>query len=242
MKKMMKAVAALMLMMTVVFAAGCTKTDDPTNGGDNNEVNLNGTGTYSGHDYVDLGLPSGTLWATCNVGATTPEGYGSYFAWGETETKTNYDWNTYKWSKGNYDQLTKYCCDTVLGYHHFTDNLTLLQTEDDAATANWGNGWCMPTDEQLQELIQSTTHVYKRLNGKGGRLFTAPNGHSLFLPFAGMHEDDNLFGKDGDGYYWSQSLDTRWSERAWMLYMGNPIVQGIQRHCGRSVRAVRSNQ
>ncbi len=242
MKKVMKAVAAIMLMTAVVCAAGCNKPDEPNNGSDNNDVNLDATGTYNGHDYVDLGLPSGTLWATCNVGANTPIDYGDYFAWGETETKTTYDWNTYKWSNGNYDQLTKYCCDSVLGYHHITDNLTLLHPEDDAATANWGDGWCMPTDAQLQELIQNTTNVYKRVNRREGRLFTAPNGHSLFLPFAGKHEDDNLFGKDGEGYYWSKSLDTRWSERAWMLYMGNPIVQGIQRHCGRSVRAVRSNQ
>ena len=241
MKKMMKAVAALMLMTAVVCATGCTKNDGPNNGGDNNEVNLNGTGTYSGHDYVDLGLPSGTLWATCNVGATTPEGYGDYFAWGETETKTNYDWNTYKWSNGDYDQLTKYCCDTVLGYHHFTDNLTLLQTEDDAATANWGAGWCMPTDEQLQELIQNTTHVYKKLNGKGGRLFTAPNGHSLFLPFAGERIDGNSFGLDGTGHYWSKSLDTHWSERAWQLYMGNPTLDRTSRSRGHSVRPVRSS-
>ena len=99
MKKLMKAVAALMLMTAVV---GCTKPDGPNNGGDNND------GTINGHAYVDLGLPSGTLWATCNVGADSPEDFGDYFAWGETQSKTIYDWNTYKYcSDGNHYHLLK---------------------------------------------------------------------------------------------------------------------------------------
>ena len=237
----MRAVAALMLMTAVVCAAGCTKLDGPNNGDDNNDVNLNGTGTYNGHDYVDLGLPSGTLWATCNVGSESPEGFGDYFAWGETNIKTTYDWSTYKWCQGDFDQLTKYCNDTVIGYHNFIDTLTVLTLEDDAAAANWGEGWCMPTVEQLQELIQSTTHVFKRLNGVDGRLFTGSNGNSIFLPDAGRYDGGNLYDQNTAAFYWSKSLDTRWSCRAWMLYMGSPITQGIQRYRGQSIRPVRSN-
>ena len=87
----------------------------------------------SGHDYVDLGLPSGTLWATCNVGASSPEEYGDYFAWGETETKEDYGWNTYKWCEGIEFQLTKYCYDSSYGYNGFTDYKRELDLEDDAA-------------------------------------------------------------------------------------------------------------
>ena len=126
MKRTLKAVAALMLMM--VFAAGCNKPDDHS-------------GTLNGHDYVDLGLPSGTLWATCNVGAETPEGYGDYFAWGEIEPKSLYEWSTYKYCHGDFDQLTKYCQNATYGYDGYTDDLCVLLQMDDAATANWGEGW-----------------------------------------------------------------------------------------------------
>ena len=85
-----------------------------------------GNGTVNGHDYVDLGLPSGTLWATCNVGASKPEGYGNYYAWGETKTKTTYNWDTYKYANGNYDELTKYCNKSDYGNNGFTDKLTTL--------------------------------------------------------------------------------------------------------------------
>ena len=103
-------------------------------------------------EYVDLGLPSGTLWATRNVGATYPDDYGDYFAWGETEPKNNYDWNSYKWCNGSYTTLTKYCLNINYGVH---DGLTELKLEDDAAYVNWGSSWRMPTHEQQQELTKS---------------------------------------------------------------------------------------
>ena len=95
-----------------------------------------GGGSGDEHAYVDLGLPSGTLWATCNVGADTPEGYGDYFAWGETQPKDVYNWSNYQYCNGSHDQLTKYCNNSSYGYNGFTDNLTTLQPGDDAATAN----------------------------------------------------------------------------------------------------------
>ena len=103
---------------------------------------------HSFHEYVDLGLPSGLLWATCNVGADAPEDYGDYIAWGETTPKTTYNWSTYQYCMGSYNTLTKYCNKTSFGYNGFTDNLTTLLPEDDAATANWGSGWRMPTEEE----------------------------------------------------------------------------------------------
>ena len=92
-----------------------------------------GTGTANGHEWVDLGLPSGTKWATCNVGATKPEEYGNYYAWGETETKTTYNWSTYKWCNGSAETQTKYCTNSDYGT---VDNKTVLDLEDDAARAN----------------------------------------------------------------------------------------------------------
>ena len=97
---------------------------------------------------VDLGLPSGLKWASCNVGATTPEGYGDYFAWGETATKKDYSWATYKHANGDKNKLTKYCTDASYGNDGFTDDKTTLDPEDDAATANWGKEWRMPTDAE----------------------------------------------------------------------------------------------
>ena len=90
---------------------------------------------HNGHEYVDLGLPSGTKWATCNVGASSPEDYGEYYAWGETETKSTYDWRTYKWCKGSNDTMTKYCTSSSSGT---VDNKTVLDPEDDVAHVKWG--------------------------------------------------------------------------------------------------------
>ena len=229
-----------MLIMVIVVAAGC-KPDG------NNDVSGNGsgTGTYNGHDYVDLGLPSGTLWATCNVGADTPEGYGDYFAWGETTQKTTYDWSTYKYCNGGegLNTLTKYCSDSNFGYNGFTDTLTVLQLMDDAATANWGSGWCMPTVEQWRELYLYTTHTWMAQNGVNGRLFTASNGNSLFLPAVGYRWDDVHNSAGSIGYYWSSSLDTLSPYNAWNFNFssGGYYVFDYPRSEGRSVRPVRSS-
>lgn len=199
-------------------------------------------GFYNGHVYVDLGLPSGTLWATCNVGADSPEDYGDYFAWGETTAKSSYDWSSYKYCKGSYDKLTKYCNKSSYGYNSFTDNLTTLQTSDDAATANWGSGWCMPTKAQWEELKNNTTVTWTTQNGVKGRRFTASNGKCLFLPAAGYRSGSSLDNAGDGGYYWSSSLYTDSPYNAWGLYFDsdNCYMGYSNRYYGRSVRAVRS--
>ncbi len=181
------------------------------------EENSGGGGGSNGHAYVDLGLPSGTLWATCNVGADTPEGYGDYFAWGETQPKTTCNWNTYQYCNGGdgWNTLTKYCNNSSYGYNGFTDDLTTLLPEDDVATANWGSGWRMPTKEEWQEFYNNTTHTWTTQNGVNGRLFTASNGNSLFLPAAGFRDDSNLYFAGGFGCFWSSSLDTDYPYNAW---------------------------
>ncbi len=203
-----------------------------------------GGGGHDDHDYVDLGLPSGTLWATCNVGATTPEGYGDYFAWGETQPKEIYDWSTYQYCMGNGRTLTKYCTDPNFGYEDFTDNLTTLLPEDDAATANWGNEWRMPTKEEWWELLDNTTVKWTQQNGVNGRLITASNGNSFFLPSAGSLWVEGLDTFGLSGYYWSSSLNTYGPSRAWYLYFyaGSCYMDEDYggRYNGLSVRAVRS--
>ena len=156
-----------------------------------------------GHQYVDLGLPSGTLWATCNIGANSPEEYGDYFAWGETVPKAAYEWSTYKWCEGNYDLMTKYCNNYDFGT---VDNKTVLELEDDAAHVNWGASWRVPTNEQLEELRLNCTWLWTTKNGVNGCKVIGPNGATLFLPAAGRHTGSSLEYADHDAFYWSRSL------------------------------------
>lgn len=159
------------------------------------------------YDYVDLGLPSGTLWATCNVGAFSPEENGFYFAWGETESKQNnsYDWNSYKWSYGSYDMITKY--GTSSEYGTVDDRIT-LDLEDDAASMNWGEIWRMPTVEEQAELINICTWRWTIQNGVKGYKVIGRNGNSIYLPCAGRRENSNLINEQKTGYYWANSIDT----------------------------------
>lgn len=238
----MKAVAAMMLTLAMMIVAGCKPEEAPNNGGGNSGGN-NGNGTINDYEYVDLSLPSGTLWATCNIGANTPEDYGDYFAWGETTPKTTYNWSTYKYCNGGSHQLTMYCYDASFGYHGFTDNLTVLQPSDDAATANWGNGWCMPTTDQWKELRDNTSYVWTTQNGVNGYLFEALNGVSLFLPAAGYRDDNELLGYRGYGYYWLNSLGDDDPDLAWYFNFHSDVIYKNydSRSLGLSIRPVRSS-
>ncbi|MBO4475673.1 MAG: hypothetical protein J5737_03005, partial [Bacteroidales bacterium] len=156
---------------------------------------------YNGHEYVDLGLS--VKWATCNVGATKPEEYGDYFAWGETVPKSDYNWSTYKWANGDPNKLTKYC--TYSPHWDSSepiDNKTVLDPEDDAATVNWGGSWRMPTFDEWIELQFNCTWTWTTQNGVKGRLVTGSNGNSIFLPAAGIWLGNNHT-MESYGYYWS---------------------------------------
>lgn len=198
------------------------------------------------YEYVDLGLPSGTLWATFNVGATKPEGFGDYFAWGETAPKATYNWETYKHCNGAPDQLIKYCRKSKSGYKGFTDRLFVLQPSDDAATANWGKEWRMPIDEEWNELFENTSSIWTTLNGVKGMIFTARNGNKLFLPAAGNREGNTLKYKD-DGWYWSSTYPYWMDHESSRLAPYGSISSGgccrsfvYHRSVGFSVRPVRS--
>ena len=159
---------------------------------------------HNGHVYVDLGLPSGTLWATCNVGATKPEENGDYFAWGETKPKDEYNWKNYKWCDGQSNKLTKYCYDSRYGK---VDNKTILELCDDAANVNWGGDWRMPTKKEQDELKIFTTWTWINQNGIIGYKVTSRiNGNSIFLPAAGFRCYSGLYYAGSNGSYWSSSL------------------------------------
>lgn len=243
MQRFSKAIAAIMLMMELFLVVGCNKPDDPNNGGNNNGGN--GGGIINGHTYVNLGLPSGTLWATCNVGANSPEEFGDYFAWGETQPKMSYDWSTYKWCNGNYNKLTKYCNSGRYGYNGFTDNLTMLQVGDDAAGQNLNSGWQMPSVDQWNELLRNTTQTWTTQNGVNGFLITATNGQSIFLPAAGYRYYNVLNDVGFFGRYWSSSLYTDGASSGWYFYfnsMKNSGMDDFDRCDGISVRAVHSSR
>ena len=223
------------MILMMVFAVSCQKPDEPNNGGNDNGNDVNG------HEYVDLGLPSGTLWATCNIGADTPEGYGSYFAWGETEPKDIYDWKSYKYGRffNERYQLNKYCTDSCYGINGFVDNLPVLEPDDDVARVCWGEGWCMPTIGEWEELFLNTTGEWTKLNDVKGWRCTASNGNSLFLPAAGYWWDD-AFNADL-GLYWSRSINKEFPYRAWGFHFNcdsSHLCGSSDRNRGQTVRAV----
>lgn len=198
-------------------------------------------GFLNGHEWIDLGLPSGTKWASCNVGAKDYEGYGDYFAWGETSTKEIYNWSTYIYCNGSYNTLTKYCSKARFGYNGFTDRLTTLEAIDDAATANWGEGWRIPTNEEMRELYLGCTYVWTTLNGVNGLKFTGPNGNSIFLPAAGIRNESSLELDGTDGAYWTKSLTTNWPCCSWYLCFVSYSCytdDGLYHYAGVPVRAV----
>ena len=198
------------------------------------DSDYNATGTENGYGYVDIGLPSGLKWATCNVGATKPEEYGNYYAWGETEPKTTYSWSTYKYGSDS-DELTKYCTDSSYGT---VDNKTQLELADDAARANWGGAWRMPTYDEWSELIDNCTWTWTVLNGHMGYIVKGTNGKSIFLPAVDFYYRDGLTDAGNGVHYWSSSLDTDYPYYAWYANGGPDIVNWYSRYYGRSVRPV----
>ena len=189
-----------------------------------------------------MGLPSGTLWYSCNVGTVKPQGYGTYFAWGETITKDYYDWSTYDYGTGE-NALTKYCNNADNGLNGFTDGLTTLESTDDAATTILGGGARTPTQAEWQELVDNTTSEWTTMNGVYGRKFTASNGKSIFLPAAGNRFGSELYNDGTYGSYWSSSLYETRPYYAWGMdfYSDGQGVSYYSRYYGRSVRAVRQN-
>ncbi|MEE1063385.1 MAG: hypothetical protein UH071_06925 [Paludibacteraceae bacterium] len=238
MKKIILSIIAAMAICCVSYAATYmrVKKNDGTFTKFNTEnvkaVTVEETATVSGkigdYSYVDLGLPSGLKWATCNVGASKPTEAGDLFAWGEVTTKDVYDYDNYKWVNADEEKMTKYCLKDQYGN---VDNLEVLDSSDDAAKANWGGTWRMPTYENMTELVAGCTWVWTDdFNGSGvaGRIGTSKtNGNEIFLP--------------ATGYYWTSSLYISSNDQAYSLYNLKVVFESNGSHFredGASVRAV----
>lgn len=201
-------------------------------------ITLTVTEVAPNYEAVDLGLPSGTKWANMNVGATTETEYGDYFAWGEVTPKTDYSWSTYKWCNGSTSTFTKYNTQTTYGT---VDNKTVLEAADDAASANMGGTWRMPTEAEFKELIENTTHAWVtdyKGSGVNGYTFTG-NGNSIFLPAAGYRYHTDLVDQGSKGLYWSSSLEESYPFDGRTLYGVQVGGSYAYREYGHSVRAVK---
>ena len=200
-------------------------------------------------DWVDLGLPSGLLWATRNVGASSFDEYGGHFAWAETQPKSVYNWSTYQYCCHNsVNSLTKYCSSPSYGCNGYTDHLTVLEPSDDAATVNWGGGARMATYNEWNEMLNNCSKTMTRQNRIWGILLTGPNGNTLFLPAAGYRSNSTIFTEGSSGYYWTSSFYAPCG--AYGIYFDLDLKDisikeismrpNIHRDSGVSIRAVRS--
>lgn len=194
----------------------------------------------NGYDYVELGLPSGTLWSTCNVGADKPSDYGLYFQWGDTQGFTKeqagkdkqFNWADYKWNpSGDGETLTKYANTGVS-----------LELEDDAANANMGGDWHIPTPEQIQELLDNATSIWSTLDDVNGRLFTSKkdSSKSIFIPAAGDALGSSVYINGRYGNIWSSMLSTYGVNYGQYLYFNSDAIYpfSLFRFYGFSVRGV----
>ena len=225
--------ASVIIKGESVGTATITVTD--TKSGQTATVTVTVTGTInpdvSPGEAIDLGLPSGTKWASCNVGATKPEEYGGYYAWGETEEKEIYSEDTYKYyQNGEYVNIGS----------------DISGTEYDVAHMKWGGNWCMPTSNDIKELLDNCDIEWTTLNGVNGRKFTSKiNGNSIFLPAAGYRWSGDLYRAGEYGYYWSSTRYLNISFYAYSLYFASGSAYWLSIYCyrnyGRSVRPVARN-
>lgn len=177
---------------------------------------------HEGHEWVDLGLPSGLKWATCNVGASCPEEYGNYYAWGETSTKSDYDWDN--------------CISMDQSWSDIGGD-----SNRDAARANWGGSWRLPTKAEFQELIDNCDWTWTTRNGHiGYKVTSKKNNQSIFLPAAGCRDGDTLRNDGERGYYWSSTPYEGYYGYVCYLHFqeGYRSVNEIPSYGGLSVRPV----
>ena len=184
-------------------------------------------------ESVDLGLT--VNWASFNVGASKPDEYGKYYAWGELYSKNDYSWNTYRWGDGS--KLTKYNLSSSYGN---VDNKSVLEKEDDIAHAQFGEGWRLPTKAEQYELCMKCEWTWTTSYGVPGHIVTGTNGNSIFLPATGYMLDSDFYLVGTAGYYWSSSLEANNSTGASIIYFatGRANYSGGYRYYGFSVRAV----
>ena len=203
------------------------------------------------YEAIDLGLPSGTLWCKYNLDVNpnqltkSRDWYGGYYAWGELKSKTDYNWHSYKYANGSWDDLTKYCPNNKPMYAHNkkTDGLTTLESTDDIVTVKYGSNFRMPTKKEVDELLllpNKWVTRYNNISGLNGRLFIGKNGNVLFIPAAGVF-NGTIY--DGDGkscFLWTSDISSNRPNGAWTLYLYSREigVNNTIRCLGQSIRAV----
>lgn len=219
---MKKFFAFSQVMLALCIVCSCSESSDEAK-------HSNAQLIVNGHKFVDLGLPSGLLWAETNIGASSSTDDGDYFAWGETSPKTTYSSFNYKWG----DYPSKY---------NDSDGKTTLESADDAATVNWGAPCRMPNSSEFEELYDKCDWSWKSsYNGASGYLVTGPNGNTIFLPASGYRVGDGLYYHGSDGGCWSRTLDSSDTGSARNLVFGSGYVSptsGHYRYLGFTVRPV----
>ena len=208
--------ALLVPMCLIAFSFVSCSGDDKTTS--------SGTTYVNGYAAVDLGLS--VKWATVNIGAESPEDYGNYYAWGETEAKDSYT------------------SSNSVTYGVDMDDIA-GDAEYDAATANWGSSWRMPTYDEMEELVDNCTWTWTTENGVNGYLVTGPNTNSIFLPAAGNRNGTSLYNAGSDGVYWSSTpigsddaFNLGYVVNGHSISISGPGVGYSFRYLGRTVRPV----
>lgn len=249
MNKNLLTLSIAFISFSAILLSGCDKEDPDAIQTDVVNKGLQLVTGADGKDYyvVDLGLPSGNLWATCNMGAASPELTGSLYAWGEKEPKQNFEWSNYLWnSDENVADLTKYCS---------TDGKTQLEAADQAPAYTMGQGWRIPSKDDFLELLttRNCTSKWCKLNGIGGFLFTSVRkgyeGNSIFMPISGMKDHDVIRFEGQYGWYWCNSLfydsekqKTVYTEASALWFehddVDNHIIKSRPRSVGLPIRAI----
>ena len=192
---------SILAIIAAMAVCGCEDDNDSDNN-DKKEEKEEYKIDARGHDYVDLGLTSGTLWATTNIGSDSPYKSGDFFAWGETTSKTSSSWSNYKYCNGTYKSLTKYNFDSNYGD---VDNNFSLDLDDDAAHVNWGGDWVTPSKTQVKELFNECEWQWTSHNDAYGYTIKGRNGNHIFLPTMGYYSSDRPI-YPMHGGYWTSSL------------------------------------
>ena len=229
-----------MILFAGVLSLGFTScSGDDDNGGDKKAVG-NGIYIINGHRFVDLGLPSGLLWAETNIGAATAADDGNYYAWGETSPKSDYSWENYKWEEYLYGDEVEYT------KYNSTDGKTTLDKEDDAAYVNWGAPCRMPTNAQFGELLNSDNCTWQwtsKTQSDGSSIngyvvVSVKNGNSIFLPASGSYSNDEEYGRQG--FYWSSTYDSSHPWCGYTCHFGSSEYEQYRfsRHYGHPIRPV----
>ena len=245
MKSLSKSLILSALLMATLFA-GCKKDDDDEISSD--ALNKGVTTVWSQDStilisVVDMGR--GLSWATCNMGANSPEQTGNFYAWAETEQKKEYTRVSYKWFKnGDFTNITKYCTQKNYAYLDRFDTVTVLKSSDDPATITLGSNWQTPSSNQFRELIKRSTRTWGTVNGVWGCLLTSEaNGNSVFFPVTGLF-DGNKISHTTIGFYWTRELNASSPNKAYSLWvrcdgdLSDIEVTDTDRERGLQVRAV----